>query len=448
MVRVRLARDRVELGSLPDWPFWRFISTRSAERDGEIWLEEDQNNLSVGYLGWVALCTIKNPDQWVQGDPNSPRLNQKPLFIEPELVSLPKEGTAVDMNPELGEDYLELMRNEVLFGEQSLHSFVRRVLSRARSSWDIQTYSQELIWMLKAPIELDEFWESPRDEHIETRLYDWMSARPKGEAKRTLLRRDTQIQIILMLELESLGDSVALPPEAEGLVYEHFARLCIWQALDFGETDHVWEFATQVVMPNFRSSTPNTCDTLYSKARGVAYADQKPPRLSRRTKRSKSTNDFDHSNSLVDALTIKQEKNEVNKHKRGEKSEKTAAGKSRSYEPSTPKRAKQDRTIRDPSSPSPRKRSMIRLSFPSWSPSKPNNLGVDAKKRRVSQKQRIEPEKLAKLRLMPQKTQENDAIVHESHTNRDEDHEEAIGSDTEDGSVAAPSSNNQLDGSA
>lgn len=438
MARLRLARERVDLGSLPDWPFWRFINTPTEEKDSQIWLDEDQGNLSIGYRKWIAVCTVKNSNQWIHQTHDNAKIDSKPIIIEPDRVNLPEIGNNVDMNPEVDDDYLEVMREQVLFGDLSIYSFVRRALCRARTSWDRESYAQELVWMLKAPIELDEFWENPQDEHIEARLYDWMSIHPGLEAKRLLVRQDTQLQIVLMLELESIVKLEALPPEAEGLIYEHFARLCIWQALDYGETDHVWDFVTQVILPNYKSLARDTCESLFSKARGVAYASQKPQKPARRLRRSKISNHLEQSNALVDALVANQNKEDSKRARIRNSMEKAKApiSNSRASEPTTPKKAKHERTVHDPISPSPRKRSMIRLSFPSWTPSTESiQLNDETKKRRVSQRHRIEPEKLAREKSQPAARQRQEAESNKQHLQVDQD--EAIGSDTEDASHPA-----------
>ncbi|PRT52971.1 hypothetical protein B9G98_00591 [Wickerhamiella sorbophila] len=277
----RVHRSAVPFSILPDWPQWQFLSNSIKLKPLEVCFGSFKQRPAIITFVSADTVAVCNIDAWPEESQLSMTFevdpsNQEPWIVEPSWTD---SSVQVDLCQSIGVDVLRTRYLDTVFGAP-IELFTKSVLSRARAGF---TNTDQFVAKLK------ELCSTP--EELDNRYADFNNLPPEYQARlkesqesdrtslddelKELLVRETRVQVVVLLELESIS------PQFADLLTTHFQRLCIWQAIGGGENDEVLQFCSQVVIPFYRSRLPDRTRQLAKISRGVVYAHQRP-RLKRR----------------------------------------------------------------------------------------------------------------------------------------------------------------------
>lgn len=226
----------------------------------------------------VAVCTLDAwPDDSMLVAPSVAPSEEDTGVKEPWICRPVWTDVAdsVDLCHHIDADVLKTRYLDTVFGAP-IELFAKSVLSRIRTSYETvpERFETRLKELVLTPDQLDDRYKNadalPSD--LQPRMLAWQDLHkaPIIDALRQLLFRETQVQIVVLLELETLTN------ELSSLLTTHFQRLCIWQAVKGAEKDEVLQFCSQIIIPFYRSRLPERTRQLAKTSRGVVYAHQRP----------------------------------------------------------------------------------------------------------------------------------------------------------------------------
>lgn len=182
----------------------------------------------------------------------------------------------IDMKVTIDLDFLDSKYVESVFGG-SVAIFVKSALARARTSGlGSSKFPEKLRLLIKTPEELSRSYEDQQfDDRMRPAFEAWKSTfpeRPPREAINELRHRETQLQIVLCLELlrtESI-ESV------DSLLTQHFDSLLLWQMVD-PSTD-LAGFCKDTLWPFFKATNREKLLELMKLVQGPAPQKRTKPK--------------------------------------------------------------------------------------------------------------------------------------------------------------------------
>lgn len=268
------------LGWLPEWPKWKFAPSGNNPNSGELKSLLNGNVVSqqvnpdwiasieiVGHSSDAIQCPALRNDNFT----DSANTWEDPLVITALWPTAEHPKVEVSMDPSLSSDFLESQYKAYLIGNQPLALFPKQILAKARMGMESAAFVRSLHELLRTPTEIDEKFSltSHSDFLVDLKnLTDDMH--PLSDLVKALRLRDTQLQILLGLELMASVQSKTIA-ERESSVSKsldlHFDRLCIWQAVD--NTDVVPEFCAAVIIPFYKARASKKVKQLVRVSRGT-----------------------------------------------------------------------------------------------------------------------------------------------------------------------------------
>ena len=172
-----------------------------------------------------------------------------------------KSKVEIDVHINIEDTYLETQYQDTLFGTTELTRFCNHVLSRSRIGLSNDELSLSLKSLSMTIKELDEKYNSSEFTELvrkstgsdATNPADNMETiKPVSARLEELKQRETQMQILIGLELNSLVPDISNCDR-------HFNRLCIWQAVGKPLDITVSELVKNIVIPYFWNLNRKKC---------------------------------------------------------------------------------------------------------------------------------------------------------------------------------------------